>query len=106
MRARQLFVLKLARSLGKTIGDLLDSITSSELSQWEDYYAIEPWPWDLQHFAIAKQTMQLAAANGQKLSFRECLVALDRGCSMPTEAAMTRYAALHNANLESAGSFE
>ena len=86
--------------------ELLDSITSSELSQWEDYYSIEPWPWDLQHFATAKQTMQLAAAQGQDLKFRDCLLTVDRGCSMPTEAAMKRYADQHNAILENHGSFE
>ena len=69
-----MFVTKLARALHKTEGELLDNITSSEITRWQQYYAIEPWPWDLLNFATAKQTYILANVQGGKVSFRECLV--------------------------------
>jgi hypothetical protein len=49
-------------------------MSSSELGRWQQYYSIEPWPWDLLNFATAKQTHILASVQGGKVSFRDCLV--------------------------------
>ena len=34
---------RLALALGRTVSELEDSLTSSELSDWIDYYQVEPW---------------------------------------------------------------
>ena len=33
----------MALALGKTVGEIEQSMGSSELSEWQEYYGLEPW---------------------------------------------------------------
>jgi len=48
-----LFSYRLALELGKTRAELLDSLSSTELSEWMAYYSIEPFGYHRKDLSIA-----------------------------------------------------
>lgn len=64
-----MFYFKLALALGMTVSDLLRRVTSSELSEWQAYYKIEPfgdWRADLRAGIVASNATNLAQSQDAK----------------------------------------
>ena len=94
-------MIRLARALGMTTEVLLDSVSSSELAEWQDYYSIEPWPWQLMQLAIANQTSWLVAIKGGKAKIDDCMLKFSGPKRVDDSAALAAWAAAHNANVGS-----
>jgi Protein of unknown function (DUF4035) len=58
-----LFLFRLALALGRTVGELLDSISGPELLQWSEYYAVEPFGEMRDDFRSAQVCAILANSN-------------------------------------------
>ena len=54
MKARRKFIFKLAAHLGKTVGELENTMSNKELREWESYVKIEPFFADRMEIMIAR----------------------------------------------------
>ena len=62
----------MAQKLGRTVAELLSSITQQELAMWSEYYA-EPRECDKTTLQVAQLTSILANVNGNKTTIEDFL---------------------------------
>lgn len=61
-----MFYFRLASLLGCTVSELLEKISSSELSEWMAFYSMEPFGFESQMLGHAVTSSTIANVNRQK----------------------------------------
>jgi hypothetical protein len=68
------FLFKLALELGMTVHQLENTMTHQELSEWYEYYNIEPFKADRQESQLATLSFLISTANGGKSHITDFLI--------------------------------
>lgn len=76
-----MFLFRLALAIGRTVGELEQSLGAGELVEWMAYYALEPWGQRVSDYQQAVTAAVVANANrgrGRVIKPEDLLVTADR----------------------------
>lgn len=75
--------------MGRPVGELQASISSSEFTDWIAFYRLEPWGYDIDNWRAANVAVTVAQAAGAKLKLDDFLPVRRRATdASAVEAAM------------------